>query len=103
MPRHLWQEEAACVGMPTDAFYGETNTHNVQADIALFARRICQPCPVIYDCALAALKNDEPFGVWAGATVMERKKALREHEGNIVESARSLVQQTMSLEGENHE
>lgn len=38
------------------------------------ARRFCASCPVIKDCLIYALQNDERFGIWGGFTAEERKR-----------------------------
>jgi WhiB family redox-sensing transcriptional regulator len=36
-------------------------------------KQICASCPVRIDCLLTGVEGDEPFGIWGGATLLERK------------------------------
>lgn len=38
------------------------------------AKKLCQGCPVMLQCLAYAIKADEPYGVWGGASVLERKR-----------------------------
>ena len=41
------------------------------------ARSLCDGCPVKNLCLSYALDNDEPFGVWGGLSVVERRRLKR--------------------------
>jgi hypothetical protein len=83
--------------MPLEAFYGTLEAPLTRSEIA-FARRICQACPVLRDCAIVAFQDMEPHGMWAGATPNERKEILRQHSGDVGQSARDLVNKTLYLD-----
>jgi len=40
------------------------------------AKRFCNQCPVINECAKYALEAEEPFGVWGGLSARERDKMI---------------------------
>lgn len=66
-----WVADAACAGIDTDLFFplpGDKYAPEV-------AKRICQRCPVLPDCA--DYGRDERFGIWGGETPRERNKRLR--------------------------
>lgn len=48
------------------------------------ARQFCVDCPVIKDCLVSALQNDERFGIWGGFTAEERKR-MAEQVPNLLE------------------
>lgn len=41
------------------------------------AKALCQGCPVLLQCLSYAIQADEPYGVWGGASVLERKRIKR--------------------------
>lgn len=66
-----WILDAACAGLDTEMFFplpGDKTTPEI-------AKRICQRCPVLRDCADFA--RDERFGIWGGETPRERNHRLR--------------------------
>jgi WhiB family transcriptional regulator, redox-sensing transcriptional regulator len=68
-----WGAQAACDGSDID-FYAddvlmETPTADVDMEPAL---SLCRTCPVQIDCLARALVEQEAFGVWGGATPVER-------------------------------
>ena len=72
-----WQLSAACRGMDVETFYHPTGErwHDKNARITQ-AKQICQPCPVINQCAAWALRTREPYGVWGGLSEAERAHIL---------------------------
>jgi hypothetical protein len=48
------------------------------------ARSFCMDCPVMKDCLVSALQNDERFGIWGGFTAEERKR-MQEQVPNLLE------------------
>lgn len=70
-----WTRDAACDGMagPTaDAWDDES-------PLAPIGRRICATCPVRWDCALEALTNAIPHGIYGGLTPPERRHIARKY------------------------
>jgi WhiB family redox-sensing transcriptional regulator len=41
------------------------------------ASRVCAVCPIVEDCLEYAIKN-ENFGIWGGASSLERKRMIRQ-------------------------
>lgn len=74
--RRGWQRLAACrstderLGRWLSWLYTTETGQRWQTDMQ---KDLCASCPVRYDCLLTAVENDEPFGVWGGATLNERK------------------------------
>ena len=89
--------------MPLEAFYGTIDEPLTRNEIT-FAKRICQACPVLMECAISALKGHEsgpdPFGIWAGSTPSERTRILKQHNGDVPLSARYLVIKTLLTDSE---
>jgi hypothetical protein len=52
-------------------FHDEQSSHAIER-----ARATCRRCPLQRKCLLAAVKADEPFGVWGGLTPKERRRPL---------------------------
>src|SRR5687768_50112 len=67
-----WALEAACRFGDADALFvtGARQQH---------AKRICQGCPVRYECLAEALDGRVEWGVWGGLTESERDALLRRH------------------------
>lgn len=65
--RPEWHDRAACRGTGPERFYisipGDTGAYSARLEAAT---AYCQTCPVTTDCANAAARNHERFGVWAG-------------------------------------
>ncbi|MCA1782021.1 MAG: WhiB family transcriptional regulator [Intrasporangiaceae bacterium] len=53
-----WKEHAACKNEPVQVMFGP---YDLQREAA---RRLCQNCPVVFECRLAG--RDEPYGLWGG-------------------------------------
>lgn len=65
--RPEWTESALCAQIgaaASDPWYPEKG-----GDAGATAKRICRRCPVIRECAQAALDGRERYGVWAGVAV----------------------------------
>jgi WhiB family redox-sensing transcriptional regulator len=56
-----------------DLFYPSGPDHVQRYDEAA-AKELCAPCPVKYECALAAITDDERYGIWGGLTPVERAR-----------------------------
>ncbi|MFB7668243.1 WhiB family transcriptional regulator [Kitasatospora sp. NPDC056138] len=75
--RWEWQFHAACRSADTGLFFhppGERGPAHDDRDAA--AKTVCARCPVRAACLQYALEAREPYGVWGGLTVEERR-ALR--------------------------
>ncbi len=82
MEQIKWQSEGACLGMDPAIFFapGENTkssrprpAHKI-AEFYDAPRKICNSCPVQAECLAHALRNNEPSGMWGGATPMERRE-----------------------------
>lgn len=66
-----WADDAACVDADVDAFFlpvgGDPRP----------GKRICGRCPVQEDCLKFAVEHDERYGIWGGATEVERRVLRR--------------------------
>jgi WhiB family redox-sensing transcriptional regulator len=72
-----WQLSAACRGMNVETFYHPTGERWPDKNARITqAKHICQPCPVINQCAAWALTTREPNGVWGGQSEAERTHIL---------------------------
>jgi len=75
--RHMneWRRHAACLQAgKTEIFFPEDASSEEATDPAL---AICNECPVWLDCLAAALAEDERYGIWGGATPLERERMRR--------------------------
>jgi WhiB family transcriptional regulator, redox-sensing transcriptional regulator len=74
-----WQARAACRGIDSAVFFNAERERGAAKTLRdARAKRICEGCPVVEDCRRHALAVHEPYGVWGGMTVDERRAALRE-------------------------
>jgi WhiB family redox-sensing transcriptional regulator len=64
-----WREGASCCETDLAIFFPEKGGSSEAKD----AKRVCGACAVRGFCLQEALKNDEPYGVWGGLTVRERR------------------------------
>ena len=59
-----WMARALCVDTDTALFFHPNVTGQIKA--------MCQTCPVVVECADAAVRNREPFGFFGGTTIVDR-------------------------------
>lgn len=77
-----WYDDAACMGMPAEWFYGEEEDQQLRGSHRPYllpaevrrAKSVCEGCPVREDCLEWALDNDEQHGIWGGMTKRERDR-----------------------------
>jgi WhiB family transcriptional regulator, redox-sensing transcriptional regulator len=67
-----WILRAACRTTDAEALF-------VQGIRQKVVKRICDGCPVSYDCLAAALDNRIDTGIWGCVTERERRALLRQH------------------------
>lgn len=67
-----WRRRARCRDGDPDAMFVPGAEQNI-------AKRVCQPCPVRYECLVFALDNRIEFGVYGGKTERERRQLLKRH------------------------
>jgi len=74
--RKVMQEDPECMLNP-DVFFPEDygSEGNMAAEVA---KRYCNRCPLIRDCARYGIEAKEEFGVWGGLTGAERRKIRRQ-------------------------
>jgi WhiB family redox-sensing transcriptional regulator len=74
-----WHAYAACADYinVSDVWFAEsTRGKDDQIQAATYtkhAQLICSSCPVIEECGEYAIRTREPYGVWGGLTVDQRK------------------------------
>ena len=66
-----WRKRANCRGYDTAIFYVD---HEFDE---LLAKSICAWCPVMKDCLMYALDNNEQQGIWGGKNDKQRQKILK--------------------------
>lgn len=62
MKRHLWKDEAACLGMELNDFF---DNYEEQPEIRSEIDSICKSCPVRRICFATAI-SEKNTGVWGG-------------------------------------
>lgn len=72
IPMPDWYEAASCASVRSDYWFPDKGgtTHA--------AKKICADCPVRTQCLEWALDNVELWGVWGGATRLERRKLRKD-------------------------
>lgn len=74
-----WQNYAACADYihVADVWFAESlpnkDDRKQVATYIQHAQLICSSCPVIKECGDYAIRTREPYGVWGGLTVDQRK------------------------------
>lgn len=63
-----WRDHAACLGHNPEDFFP------ANSESAVYAKGICQTCPVLNECLDFALKVRAPTGVFGATTVKDRRK-----------------------------
>lgn len=71
-----WRAMALCADEDPDLFFPASEDVKTVADKSKVndAKAICNQCPVQPRCLQEALDKDVGFGVWGGATSMERRR-----------------------------
>lgn len=73
-----WREHAACAKLPKDLFFYEGRGQKQKQEL-LDSVSVCLSCPVRRQCLEFAVKNNEPYGQWAGTFPAERAKMYKEY------------------------
>lgn len=70
-----WRAQGKCVrpGVDPDIFFPVNDEDPNAIDNA---KAVCAGCPVLDDCRAHALSVGEPFGIWGGMSLAERREAL---------------------------
>lgn len=82
MERKFWIEDANCIGTPTKLFFGNDEKIHSAVDKKA-AKKICSNCEVEVDCLIYALRTDEPYGIYGGMNLTERRRAMDKHNNDI--------------------
>jgi len=61
------------------------------------AKALCATCPMVLACLNLALKDNQQYGIWGGATVQERKR-MRNHPSQKIDHLKSLKRLGRSIE-----
>ena len=73
-----WQARGACSGLQTTMFFHpEYERGSTRRRREVQAKAVCRRCPVIEQCREHALQVDEPYGIWGGLSVEERRDQVR--------------------------
>jgi WhiB family redox-sensing transcriptional regulator len=67
----------ACMQTDPEVFFPDGN--NEGWNETRKAKAMCSTCPVIYECAVYALKAEENYGVWGGLSANELRQIRRGH------------------------
>jgi len=70
-----WADLASCRSLSPELFFPET------ANDEDAAKAVCAGCPVRLDCMEHALAASEPYGIWGGMTLRERRLERRARRG----------------------
>jgi WhiB family redox-sensing transcriptional regulator len=62
--------ELPCQNFP-DAFFPDIGTRGYQD--TTYAKNLCSTCPLLQECRTYAIEAKEPYGIWGGLTVEERR------------------------------
>lgn len=72
-----WQLRAECRGVDSAVFFSPDGERgDARAKREQRAKSICAQCPVIKACRAHALAYAEPFGVWGGLAIHERRELV---------------------------
>jgi len=81
-----WQEYAICRQSDPERWFPE------KGGSTKVIKKICNSCPVQYECLEYALDNGEAFGVWGGLSEQERRLLRRRTRHSVdVEARRAHV------------
>ena len=69
-----WMLDATCRTVDPELWFPDDDPWQAQA-----ARRVCQSCPVVAECAEYAIHRYIPFGIWGGMTADDRRDYRRRH------------------------
>ena len=69
MAAESWREDAACIGLDTDLFIPDGDSH-----IEPLVWVTCRSCPAIQACLDYAITNRQRDGIWGGTRWSERSR-----------------------------
>lgn len=77
-------ESPSCATVGGDLWFPDTKTDVSAVQDAIMAKKICNRCPHLRECAEWGIKN-ESFGIWGGLTIRDRQNVRRERGIKIYE------------------
>ena len=73
-----WHARAHCLGVGVSHYFGEDdNQPTMSIQQVRRASKLCDVCPVFYECLTWALTRREEYGVWAGTSGRVRRRIFR--------------------------
>jgi hypothetical protein len=81
-----WQADAHCAGVGVQYYFGESIQQVRRAS------KLCDVCPVFYQCLEHALVNREGYGVWAGTSGRMRRRIFK-----MVDDGQTTVAEVMEV------
>src|SRR5262252_4487427 len=73
-----WHQRAHCAGVGVDYYFGEdTDKPTMSIQQVRRASKLCDVCPVYYECLTWALTTREEYGVWAGTSGRVRRRIFK--------------------------
>lgn len=73
LDRYAWQFQGVCRQADPALFFPESTRGNTRTNLVAQAKAVCSTCPVISECRAHGLTVEEPYGIWGGLTVHERR------------------------------
>lgn len=70
MEERTWREDGICWDSPMPEIWFEPDLFDA-------ARRLCNECPVQYECISFAIQTRQPEGVWGGYSFSSYRKIRR--------------------------
>lgn len=77
---YAWQHQGACRQGDPELFFHESERGRTRQQKVASAKAICADCPVIQECLEHGVSAQEPYGIWGGLTVEERRSELRRRQ-----------------------
>lgn len=65
-------DSVPCREVPDVFFPEDFPAGNIRKEIGKVAKNLCRECPIIKECLLYAITNNEEYGVWGGLLPKER-------------------------------
>jgi hypothetical protein len=75
-----WQRQARCADVGLQYYFGEDDTGSQPTMSITQVRRaakLCDVCPVFYECLRHSLEFREAYGVWAGTSGRVRRRIFK--------------------------
>lgn len=69
-----WREKAACKQADPNLFYPDSQDKSSNSEI--YAKNFCRKCEVAAECLMAAINQEEIYGIWGSFSPKERNILL---------------------------